>query len=140
LYLDNKGESEPRVTKDVDCVVELSYKDLIDFENSLRKLGFYQPKEDLFICRWKYKSVLLDIMPTKATVFGFSNSWHEVGFKNSIKYKLNDKYEIKIFPASVFIASKFEAFKDRGENDYRTSQDIEDIITILNGRKKYMRK
>ncbi|HET8860491.1 hypothetical protein [Marivirga sp.] len=38
--------------------------------------------------------------------------------------------EIKILPVSLFLATKWEAFKNRG-NDPRTSHDFEDIIYIL---------
>jgi len=40
---------------------------------------------------------------------------------------------IQILPAACFLATKFEAFKDRG-NDYRTSHDIEDIIYVIDNR------
>ena len=32
---------------------------------------------------------------------------------------------------SYFIASKWEAFKGRGNNDYRTSKDFEDLFNIF---------
>jgi len=32
------------------------------------------------------------------------------------------------------LATKVEAFKGRGKNDYRLSHDIEDIITLIDGR------
>ncbi len=33
----------------------------------------------------------------------------------------------------AFLATKFEAFKDRG-GDYRTSHDFEDIVYVLDNR------
>lgn len=41
--------------------------------------------------------------------------------------------EISILSAPCFLATKFEAFKDRG-TDYRTSHDFEDIIYVLDNR------
>lgn len=41
--------------------------------------------------------------------------------------------EIYILSAPCFLATKFEAFNNRG-NDYRTSHDIEDIIYIIDNR------
>lgn len=36
--------------------------------------------------------------------------------------------------APYFLATKFEAFKNRGFNDYRGSHDFEDIIFVLDNR------
>jgi ABC-type sugar transport system ATPase subunit len=36
--------------------------------------------------------------------------------------------------APYFLATKFEAFKDRGQNDVYVSHDLEDIITVVDGR------
>ena len=33
-----------------------------------------------------------------------------------------------------FCASKLEAFRDRGKNDYLGSRDLEDVIAIVDGR------
>ena len=40
---------------------------------------------------------------------------------------------MKILSAPCYLATKFEAFNNRGK-DYRTSQDIEDIVHILDNR------
>jgi hypothetical protein len=42
--------------------------------------------------------------------------------------------EIKLIDAPTFIATKLEAFKGRGMGDFLTSHDIEDIITVVDGR------
>lgn len=36
--------------------------------------------------------------------------------------------------APYFLATKFEAFKDRGRNDVFVSHDLEDILTVVEGR------
>jgi hypothetical protein len=36
--------------------------------------------------------------------------------------------------APHFLATKFEAFKDRGQNDVYLSHDLEDIMTVMEGR------
>ena len=40
---------------------------------------------------------------------------------------------IKIFTPPYFVASKFEAYLDRGTGDFRLSHDIEDVMTLLDG-------
>lgn len=39
--------------------------------------------------------------------------------------------KIRILKVPYFLATKFEAFKGRGKEDYMASHDMEDIITIL---------
>jgi hypothetical protein len=36
--------------------------------------------------------------------------------------------------APYFLATKFEAFRDRGQNDVFLSHDLEDILTVVEGR------
>ena len=38
------------------------------------------------------------------------------------------------------MAAKIEAFEDRGDGDWLRSQDVEDIATILDGRKTIFRE
>ena len=42
--------------------------------------------------------------------------------------------DIRLITAPVFVATKFEAFHGRGGNDYLASHDLEDIITVIDGR------
>jgi hypothetical protein len=48
---------------------------------------------------------------------------------------LPDKTPIRLITAPYFIATKLEAFYDRGKGDYM-SHDIEDIVNVLDGRKE----
>lgn len=63
---------------------------------------------------------------------GPANRWYQIGFENIQEVKLNNQI-IHILTAPCFLATKFEAFKDRG-GDYRTSHDFEDIIYVLDNR------
>lgn len=42
--------------------------------------------------------------------------------------------EIRLVTAPYFIATKLEAFRGRGKGDYRMSHDLEDIVTVMDGR------
>lgn len=139
LYIDDKGAPEPRPTYDVDCVIEVTMSGFYKFEKELDKLGFtYSGEKGEPICRKVFNKLKIDFIPTEGNILGFSNKWHKKGVKKAIDYKINKNQSIKIFPVSIFIASKIEAFEHRGAVDYRTSQDIEDIITILNGCSKIL--
>ena len=70
-------------------------------------------------------------MPTTTNILGFSNRWYVDGFKNAIDHELFDGFSVKIFNSAYFIATKLEAHKMRGGNDFRTSTDFEDIVFIL---------
>jgi predicted nucleotidyltransferase len=132
LYAPREISFETRPTDDVDIVVELAtYMDYSRLDEELRKLGFRNDIESGIICRYKVQGIIVDIMPTNSAVLGFSNCWYSEGFKNAIDVVLDEDTIVKIFSPSYFIASKLEAFKDRGGNDYRTSTDFEDIVYLF---------
>ena len=41
---------------------------------------------------------------------------------------------IQILSAACYLATKFEAYNHRGNGDYRTSHDFEDIIYVIDNR------
>jgi len=41
---------------------------------------------------------------------------------------------IRLITAPVFVATKFEAFADRGKGDYLFSHDLGDLISVIDGR------
>jgi hypothetical protein len=63
---------------------------------------------------------------------GPANKWYKVGFENLWSTAVKEQ-NISILSAPCFLATKFEAFNDRG-TDYRTSHDFEDIIYVLDNR------
>ena len=40
----------------------------------------------------------------------------------------------RVIGPALFLATKLEAFEDRGKGDFYGSHDLEDIITLLDGR------
>ncbi len=47
---------------------------------------------------------------------------------------LPNELVIKLVTAPVFLGTKLEAFKGRGNGDYMASHDLEDVITVVDGR------
>lgn len=133
LYADNPAASEIRPTLDVDCVIEISSRlQFAKMEENLRTRGFKNDtSEGAPICRWIYKDIKVDVMPTDSDVLGFSNRWYEEGIEIKIQKTLPDGTEIFVFPPEYYLAAKFEAHNSRGGNDLRQSHDFEDIIYIL---------
>lgn len=73
-------------------------------------------------------------MPIDSAALGFSNSWYELGMKNTLQVEIASNTKVFIFQTPYFLASKFEALIDRGMSDLRYSSDFEDIIYLFDNR------
>ncbi len=125
-----------RITKDVDVIVGvINRNDYYRFAERLRERGFLEASEPGNpICRWKVDDLLVDVMPTEESILGFSNRWYPEAIRNAMEYPLEDDLPIRLVAPLFFLTTKFEAFRGRGNNDLYTSHDIEDILTLLDGR------
>jgi predicted nucleotidyltransferase len=134
LYSDRPG-FDFRPTEDVDIVIELlNLSGYAELETKLRSIGFVNDQESKIICRFKINGIIVDFMPTKGDILNFSNQWYPEGYKNAILYPIDELHKVKIFTAPYFLASKLDAFNNRGKHDGRTSSDFEDIVSILERR------
>jgi len=131
-----------RPTKDVDLIINAKTRGQFHrFEESLGDAGFvrYLGDEPPIICRWRINSEIVDIMPCDENILGFSNKWYGDAIKNSCQIKLEDTV-INVVTAPYFLATKIEAFLGRGNDDFMMSPDIEDIITIVDGRSEIVQE
>lgn len=134
LYAKRMAE-EVRPTKDVDILVEIwSRWDFAEFEAKVRQLGFVNDMTSKFLGRYILGDIIVDIMPMSREILGFANKWYEEGFKASVDFDIDETTKIKILPAEYFIATKIEAFKNRGDKDGRFSHDFEDLVFVLDNR------
>ncbi|HVA66579.1 MAG TPA: hypothetical protein VNK24_06610 [Elusimicrobiota bacterium] len=126
---------EGRPTDDVDCIVEMATRMKYHaLEEELRELGFKHPAgERAPICRWEFSGITVDVMPTEGAVLGFKNRWYAEAMTDTRTAELPDGRNVEIFSAPYFLASKIEAFNDRGCGDFLGSRDMEDIVTVLDG-------
>jgi hypothetical protein len=85
-------------------------------------------------CRWRAPDVILDIMPTDERVFGFGNRWYRPVLANAHVVVLPTGERIRAVTAPYFLATKLEAFAGRGGGDFLASPDLEDIVTLIDGR------
>lgn len=136
LYAD-RPVAEVRPTDDVDIVVELAYYgNYAAFEEKLRAKGFVNDIESGVICRYSITGIIVDVMPTSENILGFANRWYKEAHAKAQPVEVDeDMMPVYIFTAPYFIATKLEAFKDRGGKDGRTSTDFEDIVFVLNNRR-----
>lgn len=141
LYVDEPQAFDVRATLDVDCIVDIiSLKHFHQFEKKLTHQGFKKSPHDEVICRWHYQEIILDVMPTDEKILGFTNSWYKQAIQYPIKHRLADDLEINAIAAPFFLATKYEAFKTRGQSDYLGSHDFEDIITVIAGRRDIVKE
>jgi hypothetical protein len=132
LYIPEVYWPQSRATEDVDVVMELlTPAQNWDNETLLRKLGFVNDtREGAPACRWIFRGLSVDIMSTDANAAGFTNRWYIEGVDHAVGIILKN-IVIRIFTTPYFLASKIEAFKSRGNNDFVASSDMEDIVAIL---------
>jgi hypothetical protein len=135
LLITDPAAAPVRPTLDVDVIAAIaSYTELTRVENRLRELGFHQPATaGTPICRWLSGDLILDLMPTESSILGFSNVWYGPALKNAARVRVGE-HEIRMITAPYFLATKLEAFHGRGRNDLRMSHDLEDIVTVIDGR------
>jgi len=125
-----------RVTKDVDAIVEiLSLTEYHALERQLESGGFRHDRSpDAPICRWIVGSALLDVMPTDESVLGFGNRWYAEAIHTAVQVSLPSGRKIRLISPPTFLGTKLEAFYGRGAGDFLASHDLEDIITVVDGR------
>lgn len=136
LYSTVARAAESRPTVDVDCIIEVAPRmAYYALEEELRALGFRNDQESKVICRWRVAGLVVDVMPVgENNILGFSNPWYPEGFANAIPYALPDETSILIMPAVYFVATKLAALRSRGMSDIRLSNDLEDIVYVLDNR------
>lgn len=133
LYTDDPAADEIRPTGDIDMTLKVfNLGRWSEIQKDLKSLGFHPDPFGHSICSYKFKNIAVDIMSSEDGPLGPANRWYKIGFLDLWSARAKDQI-ISILPAPCYLASKFEAFNDRGK-DYRTSHDIEDIIYIIDNR------
>jgi predicted nucleotidyltransferase len=131
LILDINTAPDLRPTDDVDVMVQAdNYGRYFDFIVRIKERGFVEREGDP-IGRYTFDELVVDVMPTEADVLGFTNKWYKKAFAKAVYRELPSGKSIKTVTPVYFIATKFEAFRDRGKDDLVASPDLEDIITMM---------
>lgn len=123
-----------RPTKDIDVVTEVtSLGDYYKIAERFREQGFKEDMQGPY-CRWILEETVVDLMPAQLEEIGSINSWYPDAASHSEKFSLPSGSSIYVVSSPYFVATKLEAFNGRGKEDYLGSHDMEDIITVINGR------
>lgn len=133
------GAPPARATDDADLIVEVvsvvAYETTL--RDQLRDLGFREDmSEGAPICRWVFDGIKTDILPIDPTDIGFSGRWYPEAVANAVARDLPDRSSIRVISGPYFLATKVEAFRDRGKSDFVASHDLEDVIAIADGRRE----
>jgi predicted nucleotidyltransferase len=136
LLLTDVAAAPSRVTFDVDLVAQVAaLSGYHALEAEFAGLGFKRDlSKDAPICRWRLDEIEVDLMPSDSNVLGFANRWYPMVVETAQCVELPSDLSINLVAAPLFLATKFEAFHDRGRDDWLGSHDLEDIINVLDGR------
>ena len=136
LFITDEAAAEVRPTFDVDVIAEItSYADYASFSERLRALGFREDSSPgAPLRRWLIDDMKLDVMPLEERILGFTNRWYRAAMDAATGKELEAGLRIRVVTAPFFIATKLEAFRVRGKGDYTNSQDLEDLLTVVDGR------
>jgi predicted nucleotidyltransferase len=144
LLTDEFSREEVRYTDDVDLVVHLTgYAQWQELVEQLRQKGFKQSQHDAVICRMRLGELKVDFMPEDAetaNLLGCNNRWFKDGLANAQWHELPSGCRIRLFTPPYFLGSKLEAYAGRGAQDPLNSQDLEDILNLVNGREELLQE
>ncbi len=133
VYTDDPAADEIRPTQDVDLTLTLLEVNQEALDKKLAALGFHLDPYGHAICSYRYNDIAVDIMAASDSMRGPSNRWYQVGFDTLQTIKINNT-PIRVLSTPCYLATKFEAYNSRGQDDYRTSHDFEDIIYVIDNR------
>jgi predicted nucleotidyltransferase len=129
-----------RHTDDVDLIVHVVGRGgWHQLQQRLRERGFRDDMDDDSpICAMRCGDLRVDFMPDDAAILGFSNRWYRDALASAIDYAITEDVTIRLVSPEYFIATKLEAYLGRGNSDPLGSRDIEDLLTIIDGRPQIM--
>ena len=135
LLLDDAGFSPSRPTEDIDVIIEVvTHEPYSELEARLRALGFdHDMRPGAPLCRWVLDSLMVDIMPTEGKFLGLNTSWFKEALETATEREFGP-IRLRMVSPVAFLATKYIAFLDRGGGDFYDSPDLEDMLTVIDGR------
>jgi hypothetical protein len=126
-----------RMTNDIDVVVRGGYHEWRRCLDKLEAQHFHASKEENApICRYQKDDLILDVLLTEPDI-GFTNKWYAEGVTQRQStpiaglYVVSPVYSRRAPGGRELLATKFEAYKSRGQRDPASSHDLEDTIVVL---------
>lgn len=138
LLLDHPELSETRPTDDVDVIISVAAnRRYSEIEEMMRRLKFeHDMSEGAPKCRWLLGGTVVDIMPTDGAEMGLNTKGFPEALATAKERTIRGDVRLRLISAPAFLALKLAAFADRGKNDHLGSHDLEDMLTIIDGREQ----
>ena len=135
LLLDYPELAPVRPTDDVDVIIEtVTSQRYSDLEEQLRGTGFsHDVREHAPKCRWLLGDLTVDIMPTDGAALGLNTAWFKEALATATVQEVAHT-KLRLISPVAFLATKYEAFSDRGGGDFKGSPDLEDFVAVVDGR------
>ncbi len=135
LLVDDPEMHQVRPTQDVDAIVQvITQAEYALLEERLRKDGFVNDmSEGAPICRYIVERCKVDVMPVSAAAIGMRSRWFQEALSSAALRPVGPGESAPIIRPAFFLATKLEAFKDRGKGDYQASHDLEDLLAVVDG-------
>jgi hypothetical protein len=136
LFITDQAAAAVRTSYDVDAIAAInSYAAYVEFSERLRDIGFTEDDSPgAPVCRWRCQRIIFDLMSLDEKILGFSNRWYRAAMDTAQEHILANGLRIRAVTAVYFCATKLEAFAGRGGQDYLASHDLEDLVSVLDGR------
>ena len=139
VLIDDQAAPPLRATVDVDIVVNIrTYGAWDRLRNRLLDCGFREVANPVGAkqrtCLFFLDDLEVDVMPQEERVLGFASQWLKDGYEHAELHMLPDGREILALSGPYFLATKLEAFMQRGRRDILVSKDLADIVSLLDGR------
>jgi len=141
LLTDKASKEAVRYTDDVDLIFHvMGYPGYVDFQRRIKKRGFKESMDDDVNCRMRLDGLKVDFMPDDERILGYSNRWYRdaLATATATPHGLTESLTIQLITPVLFVATKLEAYRGRGNNDPLKSNDIEDILNIFDGRAEFV--
>ncbi|MGH8494115.1 MAG: hypothetical protein ACRERR_13575 [Moraxellaceae bacterium] len=135
-----------RFTDDVDVIVHVlgpgRWQVLLA---ELRARGFRESPEDDITCRMRLaqdggRELIVDFMPDDEKILGFTNRWYADAVMAAKDFSLPSGTVIRVVSPVHFVATKLEAWRGRGNNDPLGSRDMEDLLSVVDGRETLLQE
>jgi hypothetical protein len=125
-----------RVTSDVDgLVASQRYAELDELARQLRTRGFRQDTATARIHRWMSPSgIPFDLVPAGTHPGGSGNPWDAAALETAEQATLPGGGVVRHVSAPAFLAQKWAAHHDRGQESPLDSHDLEDVLALLASR------
>lgn len=137
FYLPEEMAQNVRPTKDIDIIVAaIKLTEFHRIEESLRKTGFKNHPEVRH--RWLLGEMLIDVLPMESEIMDTINRWYPITFRTAEAIEIAPEVGVLIASPACFLATKMEAFINRGRGDFLASHDLEDFLTVVDGRESLL--